>query len=222
MNLSEAIIWAKTEGLSVIEIARAISWKAGTIHDLLRDSGVISHIEKRSRPLQLPQIDTMIISALKDQKLSFERWTKGWGWDLDEAIAQLSQPVNNQCQISVAIHGALNRDLPLEYLKSYQVEVASFKSPSYPLTIAHHSYAIEWDPCLQKYKCRVVGRESDQDAPIGTDCKPDQALADLQNALKQERQVKSLQNAVAMLAHYCQKSEQELLKNDEIKGEICS
>lgn len=204
MNILEAIIWAKNEGLSVMEIARAISWKAGTVHDLLRDNGVIGQIENKKRPFQLPRIDNMIICALKDQKLSFERWAKGWGWDLEEAITQLSQPVNYQCQLSVAIHGALNRDLPHEYFKTYQGEVASFKSPAYPRKIDHHSYTIEWDSSLQKYKCRVVGRESDPDAPVGTDCKPDQALVDLQHALKQERQVKSLRNAVAMLAEsYC-------------------
>lgn len=222
MNLSEAIIWAKTEGLSVVEIGKAISWKAGTIHDLLRDNGVISHVERRNRQLQLPQIDDMIISALKTQKLSFERWVKGWGWDLEEAITQLSRPVNCQCQLSVAIHCALNRDLPYEYFKTYEKEVASFKSPAYPRKIDHHSYTIEWDPNLQKYKCKVVGRENELDAPVGTDCKPDLALANLQQALKQERQVKTLQKAVAMLADYCQKSVQEPLENDEIKGEICS
>lgn len=200
MNLSEAIIWAKIEGLSVMEIARAISWKAGTIHHLLRDNGVIGHIEKRNRPLQLPQIDTMIISALKDQKLSFERWAKGWGWDFEEAIAKLSQPVNYQCQPSVAIHLAMNRDLPHEYLKVYQREVTSFKSLAYSLRIDRHSYSMEWDTILKKYSCKVIGRESDPDAPIGTDRRADIALTNLLNALKQERQVKSILNAVAMLA----------------------
>lgn len=199
MDISEAIVWAKIRGLSEIEIARAISWKAGTVYDLLKSYGVIDHVEERNMSA-LPPISNVIIQALINHKLPFEKWVNGWEFDLNEAIEQLGWPVNEQSQISMAIHCALNRDLPDEYFKIYQKEVTLFKSPAYTRKIERHTYCIYWDSGINKYKSKVAGRESDPDVPIGTDRKADMALSNLLNALKQERQVKSILNAVAMLA----------------------
>ena len=199
MNLAEAIVWAKTRGLSEIEIARAICWKAGTVYDLLQSYGVIDHVENRNMSAQ-PPISNVIIQTLAKHKLSFEKWVNGWEFDLNESIEQLGWTVNTQNPISMAVHRALNRDMPDEYFKIYREELISFKSPAYTRKIDRHTYSTDWDSGINKYKSKVVGRESDVDAPVGVDYKPERALDALLKALKQERQVKSILNAVAMLA----------------------
>jgi hypothetical protein len=217
MNLTEAIYWGKIRGLSEIEIARAISWKAGTVYELLNRYGVVDHVEKRNMT-SLPHISNVIIQTLEKHGLSFEKWANGWEFDLNESIEQLGWTVNTQNPISMAVHRALNRDMPDEYLKIYREEVTSFKSPAYTRKIDRHTYSTEWDPDINKYKCKVVGWESGSDAPIGIDYKPERAMDALLKALKQERQVQSIQKAVTMLAESdcCQIAAQKTHVNPEI------
>lgn len=218
MNLTEAIIWGKIEGLSVIEIARAISWRAGTVHDLLKSYGIIGHAENEYKILELfvqPTISNDIIQALTKHKLTIEKWAKGWGFDLKDAIKQLSCSVDMQNPISTAIHRALNRDLPDEYFEIYHKKVTSFKSVAYARKFDRYSYIVDWDPDSNKYKSRIVGRGTDSDAPIGIDYQPERAVEALHKVLKRERQVESLQNAVAILAgsDCCQMVAQKTLVN---------
>jgi len=193
MKLEETIIWAKEEGgLSVCEISRALRWKAGTVHDFLRDHGVIEKLPRRTtKPPPVVGIDALILKKLFERGLSFERWAKGWGYDLDEAVGLLSSQFDDTNTDSICLHYALNRDLPVEYERVYDKAVTTaFKMPND--IDRHDSFIQEWVPEKNQYVARVVGLEGDTDAPVAMGFTAGKALENLLADFKMYKQVKHL------------------------------
>lgn len=86
MKIEEAIIRARRSGLSVVEIASVMCWKADSVHDFLVKQSEITPLPRCQRSPDVSEVHGAIIKGLRDQNLSLERWAHGCGRTLDEAI----------------------------------------------------------------------------------------------------------------------------------------
>lgn len=201
MTIEETIVWAKQEGyLSVCEIGRALRWKAGTVHDILRNNKVIEALPRRTtKPPAVIGIDALILKKLMGKGLSFERWAKGWGYNLDEAINILSKPFDETIFDSFYLHYALNRDLPVEYERVYgKALTTAFKMPNN--MDRHYTYMQKWSADKNQYVARIVELEDDPDAPTGLGFTAPKALETLLEAFKLYKQIKQLHEASKLRA----------------------
>lgn len=198
MDIIEKIVEAKDSGLTVMEIAKVLTWKYATVHEILMKSGSISPIRRDGKPPEAA-IDARILKAMKAQGITFERWAKGFGFDLQEADMILGQPMDLDDDESVVLHRGLCADFFSEYRLVYGcIAILPLKLPRGKVT--NYTYRIEWVREKYKYFCVIteLDEQLDDKAPFGSGLTPELALASAQDSLKVWKQIGRLEKAIIL------------------------
>jgi len=148
--LNNTILEAFTEGMSIVEIARALREDhIEQVHSLIRYAKLIPAMEPRDR--RTNGVDCRLVVAMQKVGYSFGRWCMGWHFDPDNAKAVIK---DMPCEENPsAVHQALKRDFPATYYRIYDgIEQNTAEEPP----AAHHSITINWDPECEQYVAKII------------------------------------------------------------------
>lgn len=154
--LEVRIIEAFTEGMSVIEIIRAMGRiQVGSVHTILRKAGYIRGMTSDEH-LSFYEIDLRLDKVFAARGYSFVRWCLGWKFDPLEVATALKNPPEEGSEST--FHEALWRDFP----RTFSTMFGPFMQKK-PLRLcrqylrfpSHLSVDVDWDPSSGKYVARV-------------------------------------------------------------------
>ncbi len=172
------LITSRQEGVSVLEMSRAMGWLAGTVYDVLREAGTIEPIPpRRYYGNECDGIHPRFLNAMNQVQLSPRRWARSWGYELSEVAEYTSESADMSDPDVKALHKALSRDFNREYLALYKrVPAAPVKFPENPCK----TFIATRDGKSRVFTAHVLELEEYEDHPIAKGATPALAVAELE------------------------------------------
>ena len=151
--LNSRIIAAYTDGMSVVEIQRAVRMnRIEYVHGLLRETGHIQPMA-RSDYRRTYDIDFRLGEALRRMGYSFGRWSLGWR--LEPAAAAVDLKTKPDDGEKSRAHQAVKGDFPEVFCKMFGGPPPGRRQkPESPLS--RPSVTLTWDESRDGYVARIV------------------------------------------------------------------
>ncbi len=150
--LNSRIVAAYSEGMSVVEIQRAVRMnRIDYLHGLLRETGHIQPMA-RSEYRRTYDIDFRLGEALRKMGYTFGRWCLGWKLEA-AAVANDLKTKPDDAELSRA-HEAIREDFPEVFCRMFGgPRLGKRQKPEVPLS--RPSVTLTWDESRDGYVAKI-------------------------------------------------------------------